>query len=532
MSKRTRFTLPVNPGSARSALWLGIAMAMSACGSGGDSGDSTNGIAPFGQVASVDVSAGDNSAPADGVETTVLQQNAARNAATAINVNALGVRSFSSTADRVSTLTTAQPGSLLDDALTASDDIAASSLLNDALVASVGGAGSNLLGMFSDSSDGSGSELESESERLLLATLGLDKSGGAVSTREGNRIMIDPDDAAVCAGDTFILDDQQTADSKAHCMQLVSALSVQLDAITEQSGEITYLFNQQPLLIVGYGPRNVMYELKLDTLHQVEMMSGQLAGETGTVPTTQRGAIRLVATVDNESEGRESGTMALAISEPVFIQQADGERITLSPSTVFTLAHNEENGTTSLSLGLGALEFVFNDTDDFTGAVTGKINKVALGGLTGRFDVSDNGEQLDVSNFGLVNGPMNVTTGDSMDAAITIAPFGFSLSEASGNLTLNTAMNFGLSANQYDAQQGNFSFDIGVTSPARTVIDTQSESPGNTVRAGGPLQLNYSVSAGSGSSENGYVSWLPGSCEAASGDNGFELFSCEDGLDL
>lgn len=513
----------------RGIFFLGIVAILSACVSEDEGvADAPDYMTPSGQIASVDVTAGDTSAPADSIETVVLQENAAQNAAAGINVNMAGVSGFSSAASSVATIAGGQTASLLDDSLRANDGSTKNDLLNDAIASSVGSLQSDSLTMLVNAFNDPVNELSDDSNRLLIATLGLDDSGNATSTREGNRITIDPDDAAVCVGDTFIVDDMATAASQAQCMELVSQLTVQLDAVTEQQGEITYLFNLQPLLVIGYGPRNVMYELKLDVLHQLELLSEQLSGGSGNTPTTMRGAVRLALSVDNDSPGSESGSLALAISEPVFIEQ-DGERMSLAPSTIFTIAHDQSVGTASLTLGLGALEFIFKDTDSFTDSPTGEVIRMALGGLSGQFDLSDDRGTLDVTNLGFINGPMTIAMGNSMSAAISMPPLGFSLAENSGELMLNTALNIAMNTVLYDSEQGNTSVDLNVMSPSGTLIDTVTNSAFDTVKSGGPLQLNYNFSS-DGYSLEGYVSWSPGSCEAASSDSDLTLYTCDDVL--
>lgn len=513
---------------ARSLICVSVLAVLSACGSGGSGGDDTpNQAAANAPIVSLDVSAGDTSALADGVEDQVLRENAARNAAVALSANMPGVNSFSSVASSAVTVTEEQSGFLLNDALASSSN-STGGLLNDAIAGGFGGLQSDSLTLLADLIVAPDDELNDDSNRLLLATLGLDESGGATSMREGNRITIDPDDAAVCATNPFesLAADYESSMSleQLECQEIVSQLTVQLDAVTEERGALTYLFNRQPLLVIGYGPRNVMYDLNLDVLHQVQLMSAQLTGDSDSVPAIMQGAIRLALSVNNETTGLESGTMALAISEPVLIEDGN-DRMSLARSNVFTMEHDQAMGTASLELGMGALEFIVEDMDSL-GNGTAELLTWAMGGLSGRFDLLANGERLKVSNFGLLNGPLTLALGGELDMQVSMPPLGFSLSETSGELSLDTALNVSASVVLRDPQ-GNATIDFGLEAPATTVIDTVTEIDSQTVKTGGPLQLNYSF-AGGGSSVDGYVSWLPGACQSASSDADLLLFTCDD----
>jgi hypothetical protein len=208
--------------------------------------------------------------------------------------------------------------------------------------------------------------------------------------------------------------------------------------------------------------------------------------------------------------------------------------MTLAPSTVFTITHDESHGLASLNFGLGALEFLFADVDSVTGISTGDMVRISLGGLSGRYELTDHGQQLVASNLGLVNGPMTFSAGNTSFASVSLPPFGFTLSETSSELQLNSALDFDFASQMYDSQgsqlydsQGVSSVELHLNSPAQTVIDTQPSSSSMVVKSGGPLQLDYSF-AGSGQSENGYVTWTPGNCESSSSHTQFSPISCDD----
>ena len=137
---------------------------------GGGSGDSSIGGANS-PIATLEIGAGDASAPADTIDTLVLQQKAAENAARAIGVNVAGARTVTADTNTLVNAATLPDGMLNDDNGFDADELIPTDTV--------------------DAIDG-------DTDRLLLATLGLDGSGRASVERTGNRITIDPDDEAVC----------------------------------------------------------------------------------------------------------------------------------------------------------------------------------------------------------------------------------------------------------------------------------------------------------------------------------------------
>jgi len=291
-------------------------LVLASCGGGGGDGGSVT--MP---IANIEVGADDTSAPADTIDTLVLRQKAASNASRAIGVNVAGVRNVSEDTNSLVVAATTEDGMLNDDIGLENEE-----LIPTAAVETV----------------------DSDADRLLVATLGLDASGRASATRVGNRITIDPDEQAVCEGEVFLGDDDLQ-----QCLQLVQDLTVQLDAATEESGQITYIFQNSPLLSIVYGPSAASYELNLATYFLVESAAAQLINEPLDV-ASMSGSVRLIMNVENADVGTESGSVTLAIPEAVSIAADDGSSFSLAASNVLTLSADADTGNASVEFGMGA----------------------------------------------------------------------------------------------------------------------------------------------------------------------------------
>ena len=434
---------------------------------GGGSGDGGSATVP---VASIEIGADDTSAPADAIATPVLQQKAAENASRAIGVNVAGARTVTADTNTLVNAATLPDGMLNDD-----NGFNAAELIPTETVDSIGG----------------------DSDRLLLATLGLDASGQATTERTGNRITIDPDDQAVCEGEIYLGDDDLQ-----QCLELVKDLTVQLDAVTEESGQISYLYQGAPLLSIIYGPNAASYELDLGTYFRVESAAAAFLNETVDV-ASMSGKVRLVMNIENENTGSESGSVTLAVPEAIAITDNDGSSISLAASNIMTMSSDAATGTASIELGMGALSILAASGD-------GSGNSsLTMSGLTGVFNFDDVTEGLSARNIGFGGAPIRLNVEGSA-VEVSLSPFGFDVS-GDGELTMAQALNLALSMVGNDPDAGQISLSANVTAPAGTRIgDGVTES--DIVKSGGPLSLNYSVTGG-GQSASGLVTLAPGSCQ-------------------
>lgn len=481
-------------------------LVLAACGSGTDGKDATlMEILP-----TAETSAGDNSPAADSITTENLQRNAARNAAQSLSVNLGGMQRVRGESNVV--------------ALSAFST--QSTLFNDDTGTGYADEGQPASFRLPELAT---EELDDDIEHFLFAALGANEGGNARTVREGNRITIDPDDAVVCAGELFVVDDDASAANQAQCMALVSHLSVQLDAETEQRGQVTFLFDDAPLLELGYGPRNAWYEVKLGALHQVMQLAQQLGIDNDSDVTVMQGSVRLSSTVINSSTGSESGSLSLVIPENVLIEDADGSRLSVAASTVFIAASDAAAGTASLEFGLGALQLLSPAENPELPASASPMALVTAAGLTGRIDLSNNGQQLTVSDFSFGRGVLRYSVDSQVAVELALAPLGFSFSKQSGKLVLNTDLDIALASSVYDAGTGSTSISLQAAAPSGTTLLADAE-PNQFVQNGGPLNLTYSTTAPA-LSDSGFKTFNVGNCVDSSNqvqsDSLFgSLFSC------
>lgn len=465
-------------------LTAGTLVILTSCGGGGS--DSSGSGAP---IAAIEIGAGDTSPAADTVATEVLQQRAASNAARAIGANMAGARTVSTDANTL-------VGIASDATFSANSAWSTSTLLNDGfgldVIAPVDS--DDPLEVFSPETVDT---LDIDTDRLLLATLGLDASGLATASREGNRIIIDPDDQAVCEGEVFIGDDHLQ-----QCLELIKDLTVQLDAVTEQSGQITYLYQGRPLLEVIYGPNAASYELDLGTYFNVESAAAAFLNQAMEV-ASMSGKVRLVMHVENANSGNESGTVTLAVPEPIAINDVDGSQLSLAASNIFTMTSDAATGTASIELGMGALRMLMTDP------LGGADSTFSMAGLRGVLSFDEQTEGLTVSNFSFAGAPLRMNI-DGVTAQVSLSPLGF-IASGAGNMVLSQALNLSVSASANDPEFGSATVALRASAPAGTRI-TDSDLLSETVTAGGPLSLNYSVTGGEGSA-NGLITLAPGSCQ-------------------
>ena len=481
---------------------------LSACGAGSGDGNGNAGAPAVTLATAIDVAEGDSSPLADAVDTQTLQEVAARNAAQGIAVNLTGAQRLN------------QGGS----SVLSSANLVASNRVQ-ALVS--GFAQRNETGLYDDVTDLGLAQIDTSSldildivfeegtpeqtEHMVNATLGLGEDqvlqDSAQVERTGNRITIDPDDILLCA--QLQANEVPSVAQRDVCQQLVSNLTVRLDAVTEQRGEINYLYDNQPLLAIAYGPLNAAYTLNLGTLHAMERYAAQLSGTPTAADSAQhvQGSVRLQSKVFSDRPGEEAGSLRVEVVDTLQLSYPDGSRISLAPSLLLALEHNDARGTASVEIELGAMDVRATGLDSIG---------LQFNGFTGRLDMDDTVGRFTVSNLGFVNGPLRLSDNDGSSLNLGLQAFAFVFEEQIEELIFNNALSMALNATLRGQDFDDLSFSLNVSAPAGTKLDaSQSNQVGSTVLDGGPLQLDYSLSS-PGGSENGFVSWSTTGCQSGS----------------
>lgn len=363
--------------------------------------------------------------------------------------------------------------------------------------------------------------VRTETSSMFDASLGL--SGSSTSTRQGNIVTIDPDENDVCA--------QQNIDDSldlATCTALLADLTVTINASSDQSGLITYLFRNEPVFEIGYSPVSGSYELNLAALNKVMKRMAELDASIEPVSATMSGSIKFEANVLNATAGAEAASLKLSIPEAVsIVNPVDGTNVSLAPSTIMQMTADSGTGAASVEIGLGALAIASKDPE----LVGSPLQQLVMSGLTAKADLTSNGDVLTMSNVGIGNGPL-VLSIDSLEAVrLSLDTFGFVVNQNSNSIAMTADMNLDLMMRNVlgylDAEQSHeSSIDYSVDAAKGTTF-SELASGDMRVDAGGPLAVEFAVFDGS-SSSNGTISVGQGECF---GDNGstdapIELVGC------
>ena len=327
--------------------------------------------------------------------------------------------------------------------------------------------------------------LDGTSSSFLNNSLGVDDPGARI-TRSGNVIIIDPDDQSVCNDEIPLADGLN--DDQSVCQQLASDLTVQIDAASAETGVITYLFQDSPVLLIGYSPMGASYEIRLGGIQSVVQRSAELQGGAVDTATVFEGTLRLEAVVLSDEPGSEAGTLALKVTDAIQLG-AVGEPagITLQPSTVFEVSTNEATQDVSMRVDWGALQFVTESGDSEGNTSTSRLN---LGGLSAELDFNEEQPSFRLSNVGIGGVPLTVTIDSIESVNLTLANFGVSFDQQTGSINLDGALNTRLMLNNLagliDDQAADFTLDANVSAPANTQFVEQNNGSTQII-SGGPV---------------------------------------------
>jgi len=326
--------------------------------------------------------------------------------------------------------------------------------------------------------------IDDDTRDLLITSLGLEADSTAETLREEERITIDPDEFMLCA--ELAGDGGQTIEEGQRCVALLADLTVDLVASDEAAGSITYLFQDSPFIAIGYG--NDQDEIKFD-LNGLKLLSDandaldpELAGETST-PEVFDGELTITAITTSNEPGQEAGEISIATDAATGAGSISYE--------VGALALSAPSGADSLSL----------TADGFTGSAM----------------ISEQGDQLTVSNLGIGNGPLEMRINSVEALTLTMQTFGFTVlgdngidgsdPEQTAEIVIDGAMDVGLFvSNAFDLEPGMteaITAMVGASAPGGTIFSTQQIPDGFgfvddalRVDSGGPFIFNLSASDG------------------------------------
>ncbi len=393
--------------------------------------------------------------------------------------------------------------------------------------------GSSGVGVFTHDG-GAEEDVFDDLEGLIGASLGL--SGNPSVTTTGDLITIDPDDTRVCMQE--ILGSGATQEDLAECVQIVSHLTVTILATSSTAGTVTFLYDDLRILAVTYTSNSAAFEIFLADLaaiaQSLEEISSDPDDEPLDLPDTFEGALQLSLAVTNDTAGQEAGSIGLAVTQTITIADEEDEvSISLGPSTLLSLSGDAGAGTATVSAALGALAATFPVEDPFDVTHDGALT---IGGLSAQATLSDAGDTLVVTEFGIAPGtpgipPFYFTVDGQNALSLGLALMGFTIDGANDTITLDAALDFDLAAANVagvlDDFFGNpFQPDLTATleidAPANTVFTVLGD-PDETLQltTGGPL-----TATGTGVLEGG-VEIQAGQCldspDEENGTGGFPI---------
>jgi len=274
-------------------------------------------------------------------------------------------------------------------------------------------------------------DLDRDNNEILLTALGLGDLG-ALTQRDGDVITIDPDDNRLCEPDAPLIG--LFINTPANCLQLASELTTEINAVSEDTGVITYLFQSMPLMRIGYSPLDANYEINLGAFSALGDYALQLDGRE-IDPTAQlSGVLRLSGRVALNGDIAEASDLRLEVTETLRIGANDAPSVTLEPSIVFALATDADTGEASVNVNWGALTLLTSSRD-----AMGRVfdNELSLGGLSAMLNVNNNDQTVSISNVGLGNVPLTVRTNSVEVVRVGFNTIGLSVDEATGGVTVN-----------------------------------------------------------------------------------------------
>jgi len=164
-------------------------------------------------------------------------------------------------------------------------------------------------------------------------------------------------------------------------------VTVRLVATAEEAGEVTYLYQQLPVVSLGYAPNSESVELDLGGMKAaIDGISNLINSDEGqiTSPNEMKGSFRFTATETSSVEGQEAGSISYAVAKPIKIASTDDEGVESSLSmqtgTLFSISGDAETGVGSMSFDIGAISAAAPSDSGFA--------QMNLSGFTGQADVN------------------------------------------------------------------------------------------------------------------------------------------------
>ncbi len=365
-----------------------------------------------------------------------------------------------------------------------------------------------------------GDMLDDNVESLMETSLALDSTVADV-TREGNIITIDPDENELCQEE--VLGDM--VENNAACIAVYKDLLVILDAKTEDTGIVTYQFQEEPVLLIGYSPNGGSYEINLGGLKTLlEAADDQDPSTSVMLPDTVAGAMRVTAMVDDDSGVTAAGSIGLSVTQPISIIDTDGDvNFSLGNSDLF-LVSADADGNTRVESTYGALNASFPSQNNLDPTKM-DIVSLMMSGFTNQLNINEAADVATLSNSGSA---LSIAINSGEAIRLSVSNYGATLKPDS--LTIDRGLTFGatLTGVVGEISEGFNSAQFDVSMPTGTVL--QEDSSGAAKVEAGAFSYNLDASTREGPITSSF-SASAGQCFEAPGQSGSSDFITDPAVD-
>ncbi len=356
--------------------------------------------------------------------------------------------------------------------------------------------------------------VDEEVDGFMQTALGLDDSNAGIE-RDGNLITIDLDDNAIC--DETLADRAGFIADREECLQIASQFTVQVDAVTDDTGRMDFLFQEQAVVSIGYAPGLGSYELSLPGFYQMSSYIADLRGVSGSAPETLSGAFLVEAEVEESNETVSAARLSLRISQALRIaDSANNTDISIAPSEIVSLRTNDDESV-SVSTDMGAISAMFDTssqgesvddtgngiTDSFVSATSGSFEQssvaLTIAAVTAQLDIAADGQSARVRNAGLGNSPLSLQINGEQalslsinDVSMTLSPdsLGFD-SDLTLGLMLGNTFAASLAGDDPENDLSNASASVSIPGGTRLV----DQDNGSTLVDGGSVSVQISATS-------------------------------------
>jgi len=344
------------------------------------------------------------------------------------------------------------------------------------------------------------------------------EGGNATQTRDGNTLTIDPDERHICSQ---WLEGSSDAEID-ECALILDDLMVRINAQTDDSGSVTYLIGNQTLANLQYSPNTGSFEIALAGVLTLAQRSESVSGESGELPDVMTGAIKFSGSVTNSAVGREAGSFAIDVTEPMRVAYtATNESLQFGKSTLISMVTDASTGNGTMAMDIKGMQLQMIDDE-----ATGVLSKVNLPDFTLNAELSDRGDTVRLTNTGF-GSPLTYTMDGSLVATLAMAKLDAVFKDAiiEFGSSLNLAVDIpDLKAFDDDPSlPDNASANLNLSAPGGTVLKEQPNY--STLVESGSLTYSYSLVDGVENIQAN-ATFTAGDCVDIAND-GLELVSCE-----